>query len=74
MPELKLEQSQMQMGEAPDILRWVNLKAVEFSPGFLSNGRDMNVVLSTEQRDLAAQAVSRAIFETFTREHETESK
>ncbi len=74
LPELKLEQSQMQMGEAPDILRWVNLKAVEFSPGFLSNGRDMNVVLSTEQRDLAAQAVSRAIFETFTREHETESK
>lgn len=71
LPELKLEKSQMQMGEAPDILRWVNLKAVEFSPAFLSNGRDMNVVLSTEQRDLAAQAISRAIFETFTREKET---
>ncbi len=62
IPDLKnSDQTGIEEGLS-DILRQVNIKALEFSPGYLSNGRDLALLLNPERQETIGEAVANAVY------------
>ncbi|MDO5733818.1 MAG: N-acetylmuramoyl-L-alanine amidase, partial [Eubacteriales bacterium] len=62
IPELKAGDREMVKSGAREFQRFINLSMIDFSPGYLTNTRDLSILLVPERQEIIAEALANALY------------